>query len=251
MSSRDIVDLAKEVGYEGVEFLPTWRFVREIKKYGKLLANKQMVVSGHRDWRFDRVMMARLDNKPDWKYQLREKADLLFPTSGACLSALRKFQKYYEVPVSVTWFEDTKNFSPVMLELWGVDQGINQEKLLRWLKSDPKERGVVIDTAKIGKWLKSNNLLEKKERVLEDLFPHIFEVHYRQVKKKNKWKLGKIHESSEILKLLLNFGYKGRVVVEFGWPDLDNPPFGIVSENMDRFRELHKRVRNSINSIYK
>lgn len=147
-STTKMAKLAEEVGYEGIEFLPTWRFVWEMNRYGELLAPKEMITSGHRDWRFDRVMEAGIKEKPWWFYQLRNKEDWLFPPSNSCLFALKKFQKKYKVPISTAWFTDTKNFSPVMLELWGPAQGVSYQGLLAWLKEDPKNHGVVVDTAK-------------------------------------------------------------------------------------------------------
>lgn len=248
-STEKIAKLAKEVGYDGVEFLPTWRFVWEMKWYGKLLAPKEMVVSGHRDWRFDGIMDARLKNKNFWSGQIKERAFSVFPASNICLSALKQFQKAYQVPVSVAWLSDTENFSPVMLELWGTRQGIDQKELMNWLRKNPKNKGVVIDTAKFGKWLESNRLLKEKKGILNQLIPHIFEIHYRQVNQGNKWELAKLKEIKEILRYVLKQGYRGRIVVEFGWPDLDDSPFGLFREDLEVFKKLHRNIFTFIQNI--
>lgn len=248
-STAEIAELAKDVGYEGVEFLPTWRFVWEMKRYGKLLAPKEMVAAGHRDWRIDRVMLARLDNKSDWTYQLREKADLLFPPTNVCLASLKEFQKVYRKPVSTTWYDDTKNFSPVMLELHGYKVGVDKVELITWLKENPKKHGVVVDTTKFGNWLESINLVEKRDEILKELIPYIFEVHYRCIRKDNKWGLVSSKESREIIKLLSSFGYQRRIVVEFGWPDLDISPYGLFKEDMDSFRKMHQEIVAFISSL--
>jgi hypothetical protein len=248
-STDRVAELAKEVGYEGIEFLPTWRFVYEMRRYGKLLAPEEVIASGHRDWRIDRVMLARLDNKPDWAYQLKEKADLLFPPTNICLVSLKEFQKVYQKPVSTTWFGDTKNFSPVMLELHGYKVGVDEKKLFEWLKEDPQKRGIVVDITKFPKWLESIGKLDRKDEILKKLVPYIFEIHYRQIRKDNQWKLMTPKEGKEIIRQLSGYGYQGKVVVEFGWPDLDKPPFGLLSEDLEEFKELHQKTINFIRNI--
>src|SRR3989344_7253372 len=105
-STARMAEMAEAVGYQGIEFLPTWRFVWEMARYGKLLAPRAMVVSGHRDWRQDRVMEAKNTKKSLIYSQVKNKYDWVFPPlSGLCLKALQKFQKVYKVPISVTWFE--------------------------------------------------------------------------------------------------------------------------------------------------
>jgi hypothetical protein len=244
-----IARFAEEIGYDGIEFLPTWRFVWEMKKYGRLLAAKSMVASGHRDWRIDRVYLARFDKKPDWAYQFREKADLLFPPTGVCLSALKKFQRVYKKPVSTTWFDDTNNFSPAMLEVHGYKCGVGERQLFGWLKSDPKNHGLVLDTTKFPKWLESIGKDNKKDEILKRLTPFISEVHYRQIRKDNKWFLASFKEGERMLKSLIRSGYRGRVVVEFGWPDLDVRPFGLFKEDLENFKKMHYELIAFIKNI--
>lgn len=176
-STAEMAELAREVGYEGVEFLPTWRVVWEMKRYGKLLAPRSMVASGHRDWRFDRVMEAKLKGKPWWWYQIKNKEDWLFPSSGICRRALQNFQRVYGVPISVAWFEDAVNFSPVMLELWSVEQGVDQKRLVKWLTQDREHRGVVVDTAKFTSWCETNKM--SKKSMWKTIEPFVWELHYR------------------------------------------------------------------------
>lgn len=252
LSTKQQEELAKSVGYEGIEFLPTWRVCWEAIRHGKLLAHDKFISSFHRDWRFDRLMEAKRRREPLWIYQFREKADWLFPPSSIALRVLQNLQKRYQVPVSVSWFPDTKNFSPVMLELWHTDQGIDQAGVLRWVGDDPKNRGAVIDTAKIGGWIESNGLTYQKEKVLKELLPHVFEIHYR-VKGKIKRSLsigGELSDdTTQNLVWILRNGYKGRIVVEFGWPDLENPPFGLFREDLDSFKNLHEKLITSIRNI--
>ena len=252
-STRQIAELAKEVDYEGIEFFPTWRVCWEVARYGKLLAQDSFVASLHRDWRFDRVMEARLKGKPDWRFQLREKADRLFPPSEITLKVLQKLELRYHVPVSTSWFSDTKNFSPVMLELWSPDQGIDYNNLLIWLNGDPKGRGVVLDTAKFTSWLKENRIENQKVKVFKNLLPQIYEVHYRS-KKENLIKSmnlrGELRDDSEDnLKFFLGNGFSGRIVVEFGWPDLDKAPFGLLKEDLPAFIKLHKDIISFIKGL--
>src|SRR3989344_4331661 len=249
-STKKQSDLAKEIGYEGLNFLPTWRFVWEMLILGKLHASSDMILSAHRDWRFDRVMEAKTRNKPPWFYQIRNKEDWLFPPSSLCLKALKKFQKQYKKPVSVMWLEDTKNFSPVVLELWDKIQGINQRQLITWLKKDRKNRGVALDTLKFPGWLKSNGLENKENQVLDELMPYIKWVDYRATRKFREPSLAvtieKMEASERFFRLLLKKGYRGDVVVEFGWPDLESPPFGIINEDLPAFENLHKNLIKKI-----
>lgn len=239
-----MAELAANIGYTGVEFLPTHRFVYEMWRYGRLLSPASMIRSGHRDWRFDRVMEAMLSNKPEWWYQLKNTEDWLFPPSRVCQWALTSFQAKYRVPISVMWFGDVENFSPVMLELWDTKQGVDQVKLIEWLKLDDKNRSVVVDTAKIVGWAASNEMM--LDTVLEQVFPYIGEVHYRAVRKGKTKSLGLgsavVDSSDDVMKWLVNRGYRGRVVVEYGWPDLDEAPFGWVQGNLDLFQSLHHAV---------
>lgn len=252
-STNKQTQIAKNAGYDGINFLATWRFTYEMLRFGKLLAPVKFISGAHRDWRFDRVMEARVKNKPWWLYQFKNKEDWLFPPSNFCLEALRKFQKVYKKPVSVMWFKDAKNFSPVILELWNTIQGINQNKLMAWLKKDKKNRGVVIDTLKFSGWLKSNRLENRGKEVLEELMPFIVNVDYRAAKKNREKSLavtqGKMEESKRLFNRILKMGYKGDVVVEFGWPDLESSPFGIVKEDLSAFKKLHLNIIGEIKKI--
>ena len=231
--------MARNVGYEGVEFLPTWRFVWEMKRYGKLLAPEGMVASGHRDWRFDRVMQAINEGKPSWLYQFKTKGDLLFPPSSLCREALQQFQKVYRVAVSTIHFNDTKNFSPVMLEIINKRESLGYIDLMEWLREDPKNRGVVLDTDKISLWLEDNNLADDKDRIISELIPFTSEIHYRSFLERYP---GRQERSGKNLQTILSLGFKGRVVVEFGWPDMENSPFGLFKEDLNVFKKIHKRL---------
>ncbi len=249
-STKEQSSLAKGVGYVGLNFLPTWRFVWEILTLGRLSSSPSMILSAHRDWRYDRIMEAKVRNKPWWLYQIRNKEDWLFPPLSWCLTAMKRFQTLYKKPVSVMWLEDAANFFPVVLELWDKIQGVNQRQLITWCKKDRRNHGVVIDTLKFSGWLKSNGLENKKNQVIDELMPYIKWVDYRATKKNREPSLAvtieKMVESERLFKLLLKKGYRGDVVVEYGWPDLESPPFGIIRENRDAFNKFHKNLIKKI-----
>lgn len=222
-SSKNLWQKAQEAGYQGIEFLPSWAVCWESISGGDLSIYPEFVSSLHRDWRLDRVMEARVKGKPDICYQLRNKEDWLFPPSDVCLGVLQKLQKKYKVSVSTMWFSDVKNFSPVMLELWSTEQGVNQNSLLTWLRKDPKNHGVVIDTAKIDSWAETNGI--SVEYSLRKLWPYISEVHYR-FKGKSLGRISGVRgnlseDSNKNMETILRMGYRGRIVVESGWPDME------------------------------
>lgn len=247
LSTRRQEELARAAGYDGIEFLPTWRVAGEVVRHGRLLCSDKFVVSLHRDWRFDVVMETKIRKKPWWN-QFRRGFDWLFPLSGRCLSVLKKLQKRYKVAVSIMWFEDAKNFSRVMLELWNKkSQGVGYKELLRWLKEDKENHGVVMDTAKLTSWLESEGLVDKKEEVIKRLLPHTFEIHWRLKKKGRVIGLkglggGLKEDTDENLRLILKLGYQGRVVVEAGWPDLDDNQVGWLRADWSKWRDQHKRL---------
>lgn len=253
-SSKKQADIAIQAGYDAVEFLPTWRIVYEVWRYGRLLAPAKLIDSGHRDWRYDRIMEAKRHRRPWWWYQLRNKEDWLFPPSSLGLWAMRWLQKLYNVPVSVMWREDADNFSPVLMELWDTVQGFDQQSVLAWVKEDPTRRGLVIDTLKFKRWLKSNHLEHQEGRAIDELLPYVKSVDYRGARLNRKASMaveseGKLTESERVFRLLVKKGYHGPVVVEFGWPDLDQPPFGLVNENWQQFIHLHQRLTKSIETL--
>ena len=132
-----------------------------------------------------------------------------------------------------------------MLELWNQRQGIDQTRLIGWLKEDSKNRGVVIDTAKIDSWLISNDLEDQKAGIIQTLLPHTFEVHYRVKGKYNRRVqldgVGELSEkSTDNLKRILDTGYQDKVVVESGWPDVDIP------QNESDVISLHANLLNFI-----
>jgi uncharacterized protein YlxP (DUF503 family) len=240
-STKDQAMIAGQAGYEGLEFLPTWRVVWEVFRYGKLLAPEKMVSSFHRDWRFDRVMEARLKQKPWWFYQFKHGSDWLFPFSDTCAWALEKLQKRYQVPISTIWAQDKKLFSPIMVEIYGRFQGFDDQGLLGWLRSDPQSHGLVLDTVKMDFWLKDFGLLGQKRAVLKKLLPHVFEVHYRF---HYRWK----HDPSQNMKLIVGLGYQGKVVVELGWPDIQEPIVG-WKKDFSHFLKTHRRIVKFLKSL--
>lgn len=250
MSTREMARIAREVGYDGIEFLPTWTFVYEMLRFGELTAPEEMIASGHRDWRFDRVMGALAKGRPWWWYQLRNKEDWLFPLSQICLPALQKFQKRYGVPISVSWTVDLPHFNPVMLELWGKAQGFDFADLKRWLEEDPENHGVVLDTAKFTSWLESNGLLDRKREIIRQLLPHIFEVHFRFKRKDRERALvgvgkdwGRLRDDTvENYLLVREAGYSGPVVVELGWPDVDESIVKMFGDDFCQFRQVHSEL---------
>lgn len=257
MSTKEMARIAREVGYDGIEFLPTWSFVYEMLRFGELTAPEEMVASGHRDWRFDRTMGAITGGKPWWIYQLRNKEDWLFPLSQICLPVLQKFQKRYKVPVSVSWTADLPHFKPVMLELWGKAQGFDYAQLGRWIKNDPENHGIVLDTAKFTSWLESNNLLDRKREIIRRLLPHIFEVHFRFKKKGREGALGGIGkdwgrlraDTVENYQFVLEAGYSGPIVVELGWPDVDESIVRMLGEDFRKFRKVHSEFVEKLSQL--
>lgn len=245
-STKEQAKVAKEAGYEGMEFLPTWRVVWETVRHGRLLADERMVASFHRDWRFDRVMEAKRRGLPTMALQFRERADLLFPPSSVCAKALIKLQTVYGRTVSTQWREDTEKFRPVMVELWGKPQGWNNySEILTWLRKDPDNHQLILDTAKLTGWLKDFGLERKKKKVVEELLPFAHEVHYRfKGKIKRGVKLGPAlaDDSTENLRFLITeMGFSGPVVVELGWPDIKEPILG-WGKDFSQFLEVHQGI---------
>lgn len=251
-STKQVAEIARDLGYQGVEFLPTWRFVWEIARHGKLLAEKETVHSGHRDWRFDRVMERKLGRRSFPSATFGSKPDYLFPPSFLCLRALKAFQKEYGVPVSTTWFSDLFHFSPTELELWGKEQGIDYQGLWKWLNEDSQNRGVVLDTYKFRGFLKSHQLEKQEDQIIKELLPYIREVHFRPGRGGEEMEdvlKGKIRtDSVQILSEVISTGYEGSVVVEFGWPEA-----GIVLkpslENLDEFASFHRRLLSFVDDL--
>ncbi len=245
-STKQVAAIAEKIGYQGVEFLPTWRFVWEIARYGKILAEGEMIHSGHRDWRFDRVMNFKLGDKSFLSATFGEPADFLFPPSFLCRWALKIFQKRYQAPISTTWFADLPNFAPVMLELWGKRQGVGDyHQLEQWLKEDSRGHGVVLDTYKLRGFLGSLGLEKKEEQIIKELLPSIKEVHFRPGRGKEELEDvagGKAEtDSVQLVRKVVAAGYRGAVVVEFGWPEA-----GVVLQptlkNLEEFIEFHQRL---------
>lgn len=251
-STKQVAEIAQDLGYQGVEFLPTWRFVWEMARYGKLLAERETVHSGHRDWRFDRVMERRLGRRSFLSATFGSKPDYLFPPAFLCLQALKTFQARYKVSISTTWFADLTNFCPAMLELLGKEQGIDYQGLLRWLDKDPQNRGVVLDTYKFRLFLESLGLEKKEDRIIKELLPYMKEVHFRPGRGREELEDvigGKMRtDSVQLMAKVINVGYKGPVVIEFGWPEA-----GIVLKpslgNLDEFTNFHRRLLSFVDSL--
>lgn len=228
-----------------MEFLPTWRVAWEVFRYGKLLAPDSMVASFHRDWRFDRVIEAKRRRLPAVALQFKERADLLFPPSPVCAGVLLKLQTVYGKTVSSQWREDTDRFKPVMMELWGKSMGFEYPELLEWLRTDPKNHQIVLDTAKLTGWLEEFGLEGRKEEVVRELLPHTRELHYRFTGKIDRTiGLGPrlSDDSDDNLHFLISeMGYRGPVVAELGWPDVNEPIVG-WRKDFSKLLKVHRKI---------
>lgn len=223
-SSKTIVELAKSLGYEQVEFHPTWAVWWETLMRGKLSCQSEDVSSFHISWREDGRNMGlgffkSLFN-PDYR---------IFPPEILGTKVIQQLEKMYKKPVVVHWQEDFDRFKLPLLELHGP-LGMNWQQIEVAIKRE-RIKGIVIDTGKFGGWLKLTG--EKEDRVLPNLLPYIGEVHFRM-----GYVGGKEKESIRIMKKLVKMGYQGRVVSEMGWPD-----FGSIEVlHQEGLEKAHQRI---------
>jgi len=224
MSSKVIIKLAKSLGYEQVEFHPTWAVWWETLRRGKLSCQPEEISSFHISWRedgqHDGLNSFQVFFNPDYR---------VFPFEFLGTKALQKLEKKYQKPVVIHWQEDFAKFNSPLLELHGP-LGMNWQQIEVAIKRE-RIKGIVIDTGKFEGWRKLTG--EKENRVLPNLFPYIGEVHFRM-----GYVGGKEKESVRIMKKLVKMGYQGRVVVEMGWPDPDS----IEVLRQEGLEKVHQRI---------
>ncbi len=232
MSSKSVVDLAQSLGYEQVEFHPTWRVWWEVFTRGKLSCLARDVCSFHINWREDRrkagygFIRANFLVKHSW----------LFAFESMGIWALQKLEKKYKKPVVVHWPEDFDRYRTPLLELH-CSLGMTRVQIEKALKK--KEiGGVLIDTDKFTGWLEAED--ERDNQALRRLFPFIKEVHFRFGHQENiglRFIKGRT-KSAKVMKKLVEMGYRGRVVVEMGWPD----PGSIKVLRQEGLIKVHQRI---------
>lgn len=214
MNSRAVVKLAKSLGYEQVEFHPTWGVWLEFLAKGKLSCQRADIASFHIDWRQDTIQ----EGASFWD-RLKYLPSHLFPSTSLTTRAMRKLERKYKKPVVIHWQKNIEEYKEPILELHGyLPVGIRQ--LEKYFKAK-KIGGVVVDTDKFSEWMKANELDGNAELILKRLIKKVAEVHFRFKHKEDiKAMFGeKETKTIKIMKKLLKLGYRGRIVVEAGWPD--------------------------------
>lgn len=213
-SSKEIVKLAKSLGYSQVEFHPTWSIFWEMLTRRKLSCQSEDISSFHVSWREDALPFGL----GFFKRNFLTPVYWLFPPEPLGTKAIQKLEKIYQKPVVVHWPEDFVRFRSPLLELqWPLKLNLKQvEKAIR----TKSIKGVVIDTYKLKGWLEDQK--EKESMVLHRLFPYIGEVHFRFKQQKDLESLfgGRKTDTIRVMERLLKMDYQNQVVVEMGWPDV-------------------------------
>lgn len=212
MSSKAVVELAKSLGYEQVEFHPTWAVWWETLIRGKLSCQAEDISSFHISWRedgqHDGLNSFQVFFNPNYR---------VFPFEPLGTKTLQKLGKKYQKPVVIHWREDVDRFKSPLLELHGPLE-MNWQQIEKEIKKGNIE-GVLVDTDKFSDWLKATG--EKENQALRRLFSYIKEIHFRFRHKEDVEPLsgGKETKSARLARKIIEMGYQGRVVVEMGWPD--------------------------------
>jgi len=239
MGSKAVVSLAKSLGYEQVEFHPTWAVWWEILTKGRLSCQPKDISSFHINWREDR----RNKGMSFVKGNFLVKHSWLFVFESMGLWTLKKLEERYQKPVVVHWPEDFDCYQHPIVELQSF-LGLNLKKIEEKLKKG-RIKGVLIDTDKFTGWLKAEK--EKEEKSLKRLFPHIREVHFRFGHKENldPGPIKAKTKSASLMRRLVKMGYQGKVVVEMGWPD----PGSIEILKKLGFKKTHRRIIDFLENI--
>lgn len=213
INSKKTVKLAKNLGYRQVEFHPTWVVWLEALLKGKLGCRSEDISSFHISWREDGIQ----SGFGFFKRNFLIPAFRLFPPEPWGTKSLQKLEKKYKKPVVVHWRQDFNKFKSPLLELHGLLE-MNWSQIEKEITRE-RIKGIVIDTDKFSDWIKQTG---EDDQVLSRLFPYITEVHFRFRHKEDIDPISgrKETKSSLVMKRLLKMGYKGRVVVEMGWPDI-------------------------------
>lgn len=238
-SSKAAVELAKSLGYEQLEFHPTWAVWFEVLVKGKLSCQSSDICSFHISWRED----GRNAGFGFIKRTFLVPAYYIFPPESWCNRTLQKLERKYKKPVVVHWREDFNRYSSPLVELHS-SLGMNRTQIEKEIKKGAI-KGVLIDTDKFSGWLKSTG--EKESQSLRRLFPYIGEVHFRFRYKEDVDSLsgGRETNSVKLMKKLIKMGCKEKVVVEIGWPD----PEAIEVLHKLGLEEVHRRIVEFLKSL--
>ena len=211
--SQKTVKLAESLGYEAIEFHPTWAIWIESMFKNKLNCHPDKISSFHASWRED----ARSYWQGSWLGKIIYPAYNIFPPEPLGTKTLKILEKRYQKPVVIHWQQNFTHFQKPILELHGLLK-MNKRQILNAI-SKKEIKGIVIDTDKFKGWLKENK--DSEAQVLKDLFPHIQEVHFRFGHQENLDLFSNkvTSNSAKLTKKLIKMGYQGKVVVEMGWPD--------------------------------
>lgn len=214
MSTKAVVRLAKSLGYQQVEFHPTWAVCWEVLVRGELSCAASDISSFHIDWRQDRVEEGLSFGK-----RLKHCPSHLFPFTIFATKTLQILEKQYKKQIVIHWQKNIKEYQRPILELH-EKLTVNLKQLEEYFKAR-KIKGVVIDTHKFLGWMKVNKQGKDYHLMLKRLINNVAEVHFRfkydeDVKALFK---GKATDSIKIMQKLIELGYQNRVVVEAGWPD--------------------------------
>jgi len=213
MSSKAVVKLAKSLGYKQVEFHPTWAVWFEALTKGKLSCQSGDISSFHISWRED----GRNMGFGFFKRNFLTPTYWIFPPESLGIKTLQRLERKHRKPVVIHWQEDFARFRSPLLELHGP-LGMNRRQIEKEVRKG-RIKGVLIDTDKFSDWLRGMG--ERENQSLRRLFPYIREVHFRFRYKEDVELLsgGRGTKSVELMKKLVEMGYKGKVIVEMGWPD--------------------------------
>lgn len=230
MSSESVVRLAKSLGYEQVEFHPTWAVWFEVLTKGKLSCQSGNISSFHISWREDGRTLGFI------KKNFLTPAFWLFPLEPLGTKTLQKLEKKYRKPVVIHWQEDFDRFESPILELH-APLGMRLRQIEEKIKAK-RIKGVVIDTDKFAGWLEKTK--EKEDLALKSFFSYIKEVHFRFRQREDVQSLSgkKETKSTKVMRKLVKMGYRGRVVVEMGWPD----PESIEILRREGLKKVHQEI---------
>ncbi len=232
MSSKAVVKLAKGLGYEHVEFHPTWAVWWETLTKGKLSCRVDDIASFHISWREDGkygklgFIKRNFFFLPFW----------IFPPEPLGTKTLQKLVKKYKKQVVVHWQDDFDCYPFPLYELLKT-LGISRAQIEKEVKKG-RIKGIVLDTRKFAGWLRTTR--ETEGQSLRELLPYIKEVHFRLRYKEGVQAVSgnKETETTRLMKKLIKMGYKGRVVVEVGWPD--QGPIEVLRQ--EGLEKVHQKI---------
>lgn len=243
-NSKKIVDLAKDLGYEGIEFHPTWAVCLEVLLNGKLSCQTKKISSFHIDWCQDTIH----DGYKFFTRDFLKPTHQLFPPSFLATRVLQKLEKKYKKQVVIHWLENIEQYKNPILELHSL-LPIGLGELEEYFEVG-KIKGIVIDTHKFSGWMRFNKLKRSSEEILKKLIKQVSEVHFRFKYEDDVKALSgnKETDTIRIMKQLIKLGYQERVVIEAGWPDA-----GEVSNlwriDMVKTKKIHTQIISFLKTI--